>query len=334
MIDVANTSLSPEDKELLAHPLVGGLILFTRNFESLAQLQALTQNIRQNAGDIIIAVDHEGGRVQRFRDGFSKIPAMGNLWQQSQNDLAHGQKLAFSAGQVMALEVRAVGIDISFAPVLDVNGISDVIGDRAFHQEPLMVKKLAQAFIQGMNSVGMLATGKHFPGHGSVQEDSHIAMPVDRRTLAEITAQDLQPFAQLMEQKLLAAVMPAHIIFPDIDRQAVGFSSVWLQAILRKKLGFEGVIFSDDLSMQGASVAGGAIERAEAAQAAGCDMLLVCNDRAAAIEVIEQANINICQSSQHRIKTMMALPSSVVPWAQLAEHVTWQQAKQVLESLS
>ncbi len=330
MIDIQGTSLTNEDKELLAHPLVGGLILFTRNYEDKSQLTKLTTAMRLAAkSDLLIAVDHEGGRVQRFREGFSRIPAMAELLISNKHSIKDAKVSAFYVGQLMALEVQAVGIDISFAPVLDVNGISDVIGDRAFDSSPQNVTALAAAFIEGMSSVGMKATGKHFPGHGSVKEDSHIAIPVDNRSFEEINGYDLLPFKQLMPQ--LSAMMPAHIIFPNIDKESVGFSSHWLQVILREKLGFKGVIFSDDLSMKGASVVGGYVERAEAAQTAGCDMLLMCNDRAGAINVIDNANLAIKSESQQRIKHMLnikqpARSTNMNTWQQMQASKDWQKA--------
>jgi beta-N-acetylhexosaminidase len=329
MIDVAGTSLTAEDKEILAHPLVGGLILFSRNYQDKEQLLALTHDIRAYAQkDIIIAVDHEGGRVQRFRDQFSAIPPMGQLFNAANGDINHASRYAYHAGQLMAMEVMAINIDISFAPVLDVNGISDVIGDRSFHQDPSKVTILAKAFIEGMHSVGMRTTGKHFPGHGSIKEDSHIAMPVDKRSWQDIYEHDCLPFRDLIQNKLLDAMMPAHIVFPDVDHHAVGFSQKWLQQILRQQLGFEGVIFSDDLSMKGASIVGGFIERTEAAQQAGCDMLLVCNDRNAAIEAIDNANISIMKASQPRLQCMMK--QHQYTWSTLTTNPIWQQAKKVV----
>lgn len=338
MIDVQGTSLTTEDIELLEHPLVGGLILFTRNYQSPEQLTELTLAIKKHAGnEILIAVDHEGGRVQRFRDGFSRIPAMGKLWQAAKEHLPNALVYAKSAGQLMASEVQAVGIDISFAPVLDTNGVSDVIGDRAFHQDPVLITLLAKAFIEGMKSVGMLATAKHFPGHGSVKEDSHIALPVDHRDANEIFSFDMQPFKQLITK--VAAVMPAHVIFPAIDQHAVGFSKKWLQDILRRELEFDGVIFSDDLSMQGASVVGGYIERAEAAQQAGCDMLLACNNRSAAIDILDNANIHSVAESEHRLKNML-YQGDLSPhtmsnaWQKRTEQPVWQHASQVMAKIN
>jgi|TARA_B110001469_G_C9647175_1_gene327736 beta-N-acetylhexosaminidase len=331
MLDVQGTSLTNEDKDLLEHPLVGGLILFTRNYESPQQITSLTQEIRHYSGDeILIAVDHEGGRVQRFREQFCKIPAMGKLTHYANYNIDKAKVLAKHCGVLMAFEVQAVGIDISFAPVLDVNGISDVIGDRAFHSQPEQVSQIAEAFIEGMNIAGMKATGKHFPGHGSVKEDSHLALPIDIRSATEISNFDLIPFKELIAKKSLAALMPAHIIFPEIDKQAVGFSALWLQKILRQDLNFDGVIFSDDLSMEGAASIGGYIERAEAAQQAGCDMLLTCNDRTSTIEVIDKANIEINNKSKYRLQQL--LKTSQYTWQTRTENRLWQESHHFINS--
>ena len=331
MLDVHGTSLSQEDKEILQHPLVGGLIFFTRNYQSPEQIADLSQQIRIAAKKpILIAVDHEGGRVQRFRDGFSLIPAMGKLWQMSEKNLTLAKELAKQSAILMALEVQAVGIDISFAPVLDINNISDVIGDRAFHQQPDYVTELAEAFIDGLHQVGMKATGKHFPGHGSVKADSHIDLPIDNRSKADVFQQDLVPFQQLIARGKVDALMPAHVIFPDIDSQAVGFSHYWLQNILREQLGFNGVIFSDDLSMQGAASVGGYIERAEAAQAAGCDMLLLCNNRDGCIDVLDNANISISSVGAQRLSMLLKKADS--QWSSLKNNSAWQQARQSLSN--
>lgn len=337
MIDVQGTSLTAEDIELLQHPLVGGLILFTRNYQSPRQLSQLTSAIKKNASNnIIIAVDHEGGRVQRFREGFSQIPPMGQIWNVANEHLPTAITYAKAAGILMATEVQAVGIDISFAPVLDINGVSDVIGDRAFHQDPALITLLAKAFIEGMKSVGMLATAKHFPGHGSVKEDSHIALPVDQRSAQEVFSVDMIPFKKLITH--VAAVMPAHVIFPAVDQHAVGFSRKWLQDILRNELGFDGVIFSDDLSMQGASVVGGFIERAEAAQQAGCDMLLACNNRSAVIDILDNANIKCVAESEHRLKNMLYkgdLSPHVMmnAWEKRKEQPIWQYASDIVANI-
>jgi beta-N-acetylhexosaminidase len=230
----------------------------------------------------------------------------------------------------MALEVQAVGIDISFAPVLDINNISDVIGDRSFHQQPQYVTELAEAFINGLHQVGMKATGKHFPGHGSVKADSHVDLPIDTRSKAEIFQQDLVPFQQLIAKQKVDALMPAHVIFPDVDSQAVGFSRYWLQDILREKLGFNGVIFSDDLSMQGAASAGGYVERAEAAQDAGCDMLLLCNNRDGCVDVLDNANISNLSISSERLKTLLKKDNN--HWSSLKSNTSWQHASQYLKT--
>jgi beta-N-acetylhexosaminidase len=275
MIDLAGTELTAGERERLAHPLVGGVILFSRNYSSPAQLAELTAAVKA-VRNLPIAVDHEGGRVQRFRDGFTRLPAMrslGELWerdQQAASEAVHG------IGYVLASELRVHGVDLSFTPDLDLDwGRSTVIGNRAFHHDPAVVASLAGALIDGLHEAGMIACGKHFPGHGWVEADSHVAIPVDSRGLADLH-RDLTSFRLLIDRRALDAIMPAHVIFSQIDDRPAGFSPVWL-GILRNELSFEGVIFSDDLSMEGASVVGGIIERADAAWDAGCDMLLVCN---------------------------------------------------------
>ncbi|WP_303451489.1 beta-N-acetylhexosaminidase [Colwellia sp. 1_MG-2023] len=332
MMDVLGTSLTEEDKELLSHPLIGGLILFTRNFQSPQQLADLVNNIRVAANKpLLIAVDHEGGRVQRFRDGFSIIPAMGKLLDYADQDIVKAQLLAKQSGALMALEVQAIGIDISFAPVLDINGISEVIGLRSFHSQPEIVTPLAQSFIEGMQSVGMKATGKHFPGHGSVQADSHVDLPIDNRSFADITAQDLIPFKQLIAANAVDALMPAHVIYPDIDNKSVGFSRIWLQDILRNQLKFNGVIFSDDLSMEAANSIGGYVERSEAAQDAGCDMLLLCNNRQALIKVIDNAQLVHDSTSEKRITSM--LKTTDISWQAMQQQPMWQALSQANQQL-
>lgn len=286
MLDIDGTHLTDEDKELLRHPLVGGLILFSRNYESREQLQQLVQAIRAERNDILLAVDHEGGRVQRFRDGFTAIPPMAALGQQYNDNPEFALDGATLLGQLMAAELLDFDIDISFAPVLDLDDDkSTIIGNRSFHQKAAAVTALAGAFIDGMQLAGMAATGKHFPGHGSVVADSHLELPTDPRSLVDIMKHDVIPFAELAHR--LQGIMPAHIVYPAVDNQPAGFSHIWLQDILREQLGFQGVIFSDDLGMAGAAIAGSFAERAEAALLAGCDMVLACNDRAGAVEVIE-----------------------------------------------
>ena len=305
MLDLAGTELTAEEKELLQHPMVGGLIFFTRNYHDAEQITALVTAIRKAAtNDILIAVDHEGGRVQRFRDDFTELPAVATLGKRYEDNPAESLQLAQQHGWLMASEVKSVGIDFSFAPVLDLDyGISDVIGERAFHQQADTVAKLAAAYIQGMRDAGMAATGKHFPGHGAIKADSHIAMPVDQRSKEDIFNADVIPFTQLFAQGL-DAVMPAHVIYPQIDAQPSGFSRVWLQDILRQQLNFEGAIFSDDLSMKGASVVGGYTERAEAALDAGCDMILACNDRDGAVEILDNVRVKPNADAAQRLANM------------------------------
>ena len=279
MLDIAGTELTQEDIELLSAPQVGGMILFARNIHSPAQVRDLTDHMRQVRPDILIAVDQEGGRVQRLKQGFTLLPAMGRFGELYQTEPERALKLAEECGWLMATEVLAVGIDFSFAPVLDLNGVSDVIGDRAFAARPVDIIALADAFLRGMHRAGMATTGKHFPGHGSVKADSHVAAAIDSRSFSEIQQQDMQTFLQLQNQ--LDALMPAHVIYDQVDPNPAGFSEFWLQQVLRKDLGYDGVLFSDDLSMQAACVAGDADARIHAALVAGCDMGLVCNNRAA-----------------------------------------------------
>jgi len=273
VIDIAGTALSELDRQRLCHPLVGGIILFARNYQSREQLRSLCAEIHDlRAPALPIAIDHEGGRVQRCRQGFTRLPAMRRLGECWERDAQAAKAMATAVGYVLAAELRACGVDLSFTPVLDLDwGGSMVIGDRSFHRDPQAVISLAGALIEGLRQAGMIACGKHFPGHGWVEADSHVAIPVDQRSLAEIQP-DMLPYRHLS----LDAVMPAHVIYENVDRKPAGFSNYWIN-YLRNDIKFSGVIFSDDLSMQGASVAGGIIERAQAAHAAGCDMLLVCN---------------------------------------------------------
>jgi beta-N-acetylhexosaminidase len=288
MLDVAGTALTAADRELLAHPNVGGVILFSRNYADPEQLCALTAAIAAvKTPRPLIAVDQEGGRVQRFRDGFTRLPAPARIAALFADDAGAARRAAYSAGWLMASELAAVGIDFSFAPVLDVErGVSRVIGDRAFGTDAAVVSDLGEAWLDGVGAAGMAACGKHFPGHGAVVADSHLELPVDARPLSALEQIDLVPFARLIA-KGLQAVMPAHVIYSAVDPNPAGFSTFWLQELLRRRLGFQGMIFSDDLDMAAAAAGGGFAERARAALRAGCDMAVVCNNRPGAIEVVE-----------------------------------------------
>lgn len=305
MLDVSGTELDADDRRRLRHPLTGGVILFARNYASSEQLSRLTAEIHAlRSPPLVVAVDHEGGRVQRFREGFTAIPAMRKLGQAWDIDPQHARQLAHDTGFVLASELRAHGIDLSFTPVLDIDyGNSSVIGDRALHSDPQAVSELARALVQGLRQGGMSAVGKHFPGHGHVGADSHFEIPVDDRPYGEIESADLLPFRRLIAAGL-GGIMPAHVIYPQVDRQPAGFSEKWLKTILRGELGFDGVIFSDDLGMEGASVAGGVVERARAALGAGCDMVLMCNNPAAADELLENLAYAMPATSLARLARM------------------------------
>lgn len=328
MLDIAGTELNQEDIELLQAPQVGGMILFGRNIESPQQVRALTDHMRQVRPDILIAVDQEGGRVQRLRQGFTLLPAMGRL---GEHYLEHSQQaieLAEQCGWLMAIEVLAVGIDFSFAPVLDLNDISDVIGDRGFSKNIQDIIPLASAFMRGMKKAGMATTGKHFPGHGSVKADSHVAAAIDIRSYQEIYDKDMQSFIKLMPQ--LDALMPAHVIYDQIDPNPAGFSQFWLQQILRQEMKFDGVLFSDDLSMQAACVAGGADARIQAALNAGCDMGLVCNDRTAACHALDGIQ-TLALPNQQRLERMRGHIPNIQIGNTLSLDENWQNVRKVIE---
>ena len=288
MVDVAGTELTSEDREILSHPLVGSVILFSRNYASVAQLEALVRDIRSvRRPPLLVAVDHEGGRVQRFRSDFTALPPQRAVGRAYDLDPDAGRRLAWQCGWLLAAELRAVGVDMSFAPCVDLDyGVSEVIGDRAYHRDPEVVSRLAVACIQGMRAAGMAATAKHFPGHGAVVVDSHKALPVDRRPL-EALGEDLLPYRRLIANGL-ASVMVAHVLFPEVDAAPAGFSRRWIQQELRWSLGFTGAVFSDDLSMGGAAFAGTATERARRALATGCDVLPLCNDRPAVFAALDE----------------------------------------------
>ena len=332
MLDLAGPRLTDEEREALQHPLVGGVILFRRNFESLAVLQELTFEIHAlRQPPLLIAIDHEGGRVQRFRHGFTVLPpmrALGALWD---TDADRALETATAAGYVLAAELRACGIDLSFTPVLDLDhGTSEIIGNRAFHSDPAAVTALAGALIAGLRRAGMANVGKHFPGHGFVAADSHVAIPVDTRPVQALYA-DLAPYRAHREMDL-AAVMPAHVIYEKLDPGPAGFSSYWLRYVLRGELGFDGVIFSDDLSMEGASVAGGFVERADAALAAGCDMVLVCNNPDAARRLLREWRPEHDDVSARRLEKL--LPAAPAPSPEVLQaDPAYRQALAMLETV-
>lgn len=279
MIDVASFHLTDDERYRLCDPRVGGVILFRRNFESIEQLKSLVQEIKSlRQPELIIAVDHEGGRVQRFIAGFTRLPAMANLGQiANQQGIQAACIMAEKTGRILASELRACGIDLSFTPVLDLDyGRCAVIGNRSFHRQPENVELLAKSLQKGLHQGGMIACGKHFPGHGFVSGDSHTVLPCDERSWEEIQANDLKPFAYMV-QNGMQAVMPAHVVYPKIDEQPAGFSAFWLKKILREQMGFQGAIFSDDLTMEGACCAGGIVERVQLSLQAGCDIALICN---------------------------------------------------------
>jgi beta-N-acetylhexosaminidase len=323
MLDIEGLTLAGHEKEKINHPNTGAIILFSRNYENTQQITELISNIRAaRQGDILIAVDQEGGRVQRFKNGFTRLPPA--------SCYAEAPELAESAGWLMATELLSVGVDFSFAPVLDIDcGVSQIIGDRSFSTDPLLATKLAGLFRKGMNAAGMAATGKHFPGHGAVALDSHLTLPIDNRSIETLRAKDFLPFKQLINEGL-EGIMPAHVLYPNIDPNPAGFSSFWIQEILRKELNFNGTVFSDDLSMAGAAFAGDFIERAKLAQQAGCDMLLVCNNPLAAEQVLEALPITEDLIREHRLKRMQGKP---VTTNAFIDSEKWQQTSILINQL-
>jgi beta-N-acetylhexosaminidase len=341
LLDIAGTHLDANDRRRLQHPLTGGLVLFARNWIDRAQLTALTTEVKAIRPDLLICVDHEGGRVQRFRsDGFTHLPAMavlGDLWMA---DAMAATNAATAAGYVLGAELRACGVDLSFTPVLDLaHGGSTVIGNRAFHRDARVVSLLAKSLMHGLLQAGMANCGKHFPGHGFVAADSHVAVPVDQRSLKTILADDAKPYDWLSTS--LASVMPAHVIYPKVDAAPAGFSARWLQQILRGELGFQGAIFSDDLSMAGAQVAGGVLAGALAALGAGCDLVLLCNqsvvEGGAAVDALLEGLAGAADQGRWRpdgdseARRLSLLPlTPPLPWDELMHEPAYQHALEKL----
>ncbi|MCW8194068.1 beta-N-acetylhexosaminidase [Proteobacteria bacterium 005FR1] len=330
MLDLEGLQLTDEERRLLADPLVGGVIFFARNYQSREQLAELVSEVRKVRPGLLLAVDQEGGRVQRFREGFTRLPPMQRFLDGYRRDPAAALQLVTDAGWLMASEILAMDIDFSFAPVLDVDDDHcSVIADRAFSDKPEEVASLGRAFIAGMHEAGMAATGKHFPGHGAVTGDSHLVLPVDERPWDAVAARDWLPFERLAGD--LDAVMPAHIVFEQLDSHPVGFSRFWLQEKLRGELGFDGVIFSDDLSMEGATVAGDYGSRAELALAAGCDMVLVCNNRPGALAVLDRLRA-LAPTPSVRLANMARRGHP--DWQSLEASERWQRTREAIAAFA
>ncbi|SEQ01617.1 beta-N-acetylhexosaminidase [Basfia succiniciproducens] len=335
LIDLKGQELLAEEAELLAHPLVAGLILFTRNFYDRSQIQALIKDIRRRVKKpLLITVDQEGGRVQRFREGFTQLPAMQSFAAMI-SDPALQLTMAKEAGWLMAAEMTALDIDLSFAPVLDLGHECKAIGDRSFCEEVEPAVRLASAFIDGMHQAGMATTGKHFPGHGHVLADSHLETPYDERPSAVIFERDIQPFQQLIAQNKLDAVMPAHVIYRHCDSQPASGSKYWLQDILRQKLGFDGTVFSDDLGMKGAGFMGDFVARSEKALSAGCDLLLLCNEPEGTVQVLD--NLKLEENPPHFAARQRRLQSlfkkKAFSWNELTKTRRWLENSKKLTAL-
>jgi beta-N-acetylhexosaminidase len=332
MLDLEGPELNPGEREQLLHPAVGGVILFARNYQEpdqVARLIAQLRNLRDPP--LLVAVDQEGGRVQRFQQGFTRLPPAGRLGRLYRRHPEQARETAELAGWLMATELRSVGVDFSFAPVLDLDlGLSEVIGDRGFAADPAVVSELALAWMRGCHAAGMAVVGKHFPGHGQVRADSHRELPADPRPLEAMLARDLVPFQRLIEAGL-DAIMPAHVVFPAVAPQPAGFSRHWLADVLRQRLGFGGVIFSDDLTMAAAQIAGNHGERARAAVNAGCDMVLSCNDPAGAWAVLAALETHRDPAATQRLAAMFGRGQ----WdrATLPRQPRWQRAVAALAEL-
>jgi len=329
MIDLEGTVLQPLERELLQHPLVGSVILFARNYDDPAQLQQLVADVHSvRSPALIVGVDHEGGRVQRFREGFSCLPPARRIGHEYDASKQGGLTLARELGWLMAAELRDVGVDLSFAPCVDLDfGVSEVIGDRSFHADAGVVGELAVAYMHGMRAAGMVATAKHFPGHGAVVADSHHALPIDRRSLADLEP-DIRPYRVLIENGL-AGVMVAHVLYPEIDDVPASVSRRWIRGYLRNELRFRGVVFADDLSMAGAAAVGGIIERAERALAAGCDVLPVCNHRESVIALLEGWKPE--DDAAAALRRIRPRGKGAVPKDKLRKSTEWLAAQRALE---
>ena len=328
VVDVLGPVLTDEDRERIRHPAAGAVILFARNYENPEQLAALTADVeRQREPALPVCVDHEGGRVQRFKEGFTAIPPMRTLGKQWDRDRQKARELATSIGYIIASELGAHGVDFSFAPVLDLDyGGSSVIGDRALHFDPTAVGALGACLVKGLAQGGVGAVAKHFPGHGYAEADSHVAVPRDERSFREIARKDIVPYKAVIEAGL-AGVMPAHVIYPQVDSQPAGYSPHWLQEVLRKQLGFQGIVFSDDLSMEGAAVAGGPPERARAAMQAGCDMVLLCNNPVG-LDALLQSLGEVPMANPERLDRMRKQGGR-----DLRKSVAYRDAQEALQSL-
>jgi beta-N-acetylhexosaminidase len=322
-------TLTAAERDYLRHPLTGGVILFERNYESPSQLSALVSAIHAvREPPLLVLVDQEGGRIQRFRSGFTLLPSARVLGQLYDENRRRAKRLAQTCGWLMAVELRAVGVDASLAPVLDLDrGISCVIGDRAFHSDPEAVADIAHSYMTGMSQAGMAATGKHFPGHGSVAADSHETLPYDRREYVDIYNQDMVAFERMIHYGL-AAVMTAHVVYPSVDAPPASFSHRWISDVLRQRLGFQGVVFSDDLMMSGAKTAGQPADRARVALDAGCDMVLVCQDSEAVEEILDRLTPREDPVSQMRLVRMHG--RHTVQREQLATDFEYQQARDMV----
>ncbi|MHB8424105.1 MAG: beta-N-acetylhexosaminidase [Gammaproteobacteria bacterium] len=331
MLDIGGAQISAEEREILLHPLVGGVILFTRNYAHPEQLAALVSAIHGlRSPPLLVAVDQEGGRIQRFREDFTPLPPARLFGQVYDRDISAGRRLAEDTAWIMAAELRAVGLDLSFAPVLDLDhGVSSVIGDRAFHRGAEATGELGRAWLLGMRRAGMAATGKHFPGHGAVQGDSHHMLPVDNRPLEEIRRHDLKPFERLIRLEL-PAMMMAHVEYPAMDALPASLSRRWVVRELRERLGFNGAVFCDDLSMRGAASTGDYMTRAHMALEAGCDMLPVCNNRAGVTAILQGLGNYANPMSQWRLARLHGRED--ISWEELHASREWREARAALES--